>query len=161
MMRGQTGIDFLVAMAVFLLTVGFVVGFVPGLLAPFGTQQEHPVVADRTADLLAGTLLAGRSPGALNGTCTRAFFGAAADGGCPFDAAAPLHERVGIDDGYQLNVTVERADGGVLCADGGAIEPCPGGDRLAAGPPGGNSVTTAVRAVQVDGREATVVIRIW
>lgn len=165
--RGQTAIDFLVAMGVFLLTVGFVVGFLPGMLAPFGTDQEHPTVADRSADALAGSLVAEAGvPGELNTTCTLAFFGAAADSGCPFDAGDPLAERIGVDSQYRLNVTLERGAGGtsaVLCTDGSGVEPCgAGGTRLAVGPPSpGNGATTAVRTVRVDEQDAVLLVRVW
>lgn len=166
--RGQTHIDFLVGVGVFLLTVGFVFAFVPGMVTPFAGGQEHPVVADRAGGALAEDLLADGSPSVLNTSCTLAFFGAASDAGCPFDAAVPLTERVGIDARYRLNVSLKRADSGgidVLCTDGTGVQPCAsGGDRLAAGPAipqDSNSVTVATRGVYVDGTTAVLEVSVW
>lgn len=57
--RGQTAIDFVVGMGVFLLAVGFVLMFVPSMFAPFfGGGIGDPVTADRATSYLVEERLA-------------------------------------------------------------------------------------------------------
>lgn len=160
--RGQTSIDFLVGIGVFLLATGFVFGFVPGLLAPFADGQSAPLVTDRVADTLVGDVLVDE-PGdvRLNETATVGFFVA---------PPADLPARFGLDDRYHLNVTVERNVPGTpdrerLCTDGAVVTRCePGATPLAAGEPvpvSHGSVITASRLVHVGGGDAIVVVRAW
>jgi hypothetical protein len=168
--RGQTSIDFLIGIGFFLATVGFVALFAMDAVTPFVGEQGGALVADRTADELVGVTFAG-PPGTnvLDESCTLAFFGVGSDDGCPFDSANPLTDRVGIDDRWDLNVTVERNDPAagqeVLCAnDDGDLQSCPGETRLAAGDPadfGSDGIFTAVRVATFDDRDITVVVRIW
>lgn len=153
----------------FLLTVGFVFSVLPGVLAPFDGARPGPALADRVADDLTQRALGeADDPTALDEACVRAFFGSGAATGCPFRAGESLSERVGIDAGNELNVTVERTGGGgVLCltADGEA-RPCAGGGggtRLVAGedPPVGKDVVSSTRLVRVGGTDAVVVVRLW
>lgn len=168
--RGQTGLDFLVGMGVFLLTVGFVVGFVPGMFAPFTGGQEHPLVADRTVDTLARDALAGDRPSVLDEACTVAFFGVDNDATCPYDETVPVRDRLALPSAYDLNVTVERnvtgsADREVLCGTDDAVVTCSSTTtRLAAGesvPRGTSDVVTATRLVYAGTREVAVVVRVW
>lgn len=164
--RGQTMPDFIVAMGIFLLTVAFVFAFVPQMTVPY-SEQETPVVAERVASDLAEDRLAD-SPSVLDEECTLAFFGHADDAGCPFDANHTLNEQLGVSRWYSVNVTLRRnVTGGpdleVLCGDGGSVGSC-GTDRLAAGPAvprDGRSVSTARRAVYVDGQHAILEVRVW
>lgn len=164
--RGQTMVDFVVAMGIFLLTVGFVVAFVAGMTVPYEDQQT-PLVAERVASDLADDRLA-ESPAVLDERCTLAFFGHADATGCPFDAGDSLNDRLGVAPLYSVNVTLRRnVSGGpgseILCGDGGSVGPC-GSDRLAAGPSvpdDGTSVATARRAVHVDGQRAILEVRVW
>lgn len=170
--RGQTTLDFLIAIGVFLTTVGFVTIFATDAVGPFADGQAGAIIVERTADELTGRALAGPpGTGVLNGTCTLAFFNSSvSDAGCPFRSSDPLNERVGIDDRWDLNVTVERNDPaagrGVLCADtGGDPQSCSeGGTRLAAGDPpdfGSDAIDTTVRVVTLGGRDVAVVVRLW
>lgn len=174
--RSQTGIDFVVGMGIFLLTVGFVVGFVPGMLTPFGDETGTPLLADRIADELVGDALAA-SPGSasLDEECTIAFFGAGSPTGCPFEGDGPATDWLALPDGAHLNVTVERDVAGpapreTLCASvgdstDGNVTTCEDGNtRLAYGlavPGVGASVTTATRLVALDGEAVVVVVRLW
>lgn len=57
--RAQTPIDFTVGAGVFLLTLAFVIAFVPTLFDPFSAAATaSPVVSDRVAAGVAGDLLA-------------------------------------------------------------------------------------------------------
>lgn len=166
--RGQTTLDFLVGVTLFVVVVAAVVAFLPRLAAPY-QHQERPAVSERAADALAADVLAGREgPGVLNATCTRAFFAQTAEPGCPFDPAADLTGQLGIGSWYSVNVTLGRNVSGregtdVLCANGGDIGRC-GSDRLALGPPvpeGGRATATARRTVYVDGVDALLEVTVW
>jgi len=158
--RAQTSIDFVVGMSVFLLTVAFVVGFLPGVFEPFdGGDGGAALVADRSADRLAGDLLGspGR-PGAVNATCTGVFFDSDADADdvddCRFDAtAADLSDALGVGSQTGLNVTVE---------EGGQVRSL-AGQKLRAGPEpsASHSVTVARRVVLLDGDETSLYVRVW
>lgn len=175
--RGQTSLDFLIGIGVFMLTVAFVVGAIPGLIEPFSGGQETPLVADRiTSEVVGGMMVdAGRSS-ALNETCTYAFFDDSFGDGdacaLSFDASDDdLPERLGIDDGYSVNVTIQRdvtgdADREVLCTDGETVGECgtlAGSERLAIGPPPANlrSVVSTRRTAYLDGKDVTVVVKVW
>lgn len=169
--RAQTGIDFLIGMGVFLLTVGFIVGFVPGMFAPFTGDQQQQLVADRTADALVHGLLAGDGPSVLDTACTVAFFGVDNDATCPFDESDPVRDRVGFPAQYELNVTLERNVTGdaareVLCGTAENVTAC-GPDashRLTAGeqpPRQAGNVVTAARVAYADERDARLVVRVW
>lgn len=182
--RGQTSIDFAIAMGIFLVAFTTVVAFLPEITQPFTTSPaETPLVADRLAAQLADHQLAasGRT-GALNTTCTLYFFNTTASANpCPsFDSDQDLNTKLGVDDGVFVNVTVERnvsgtAEPEVLCAKedpslaGGSVvdPPCSAGDefQLAVGesPPSNvASVSVARRAVLLDGRQDVLVfVRVW
>lgn len=176
--RGQTGLDFLVGIGVFLLTVGFVVGFLPGTLTPFGEATERPLVADRAADAVVAGLADGPEPNVLNATCTLAFFGVGSDAGCAFDASETttddgLRAELGAPAFTRVNVTLERSVAGttdreIRCGTAPPAVPLvhactPGDSRLATGPPAPSAggVVTATRTVSVDGGDAVVVVRVW
>lgn len=169
--RGQTPIDFVVAMGLFLTVLAVTVWFLPGLLAPTTGASDHSTVTDRSVTRIAGPLLGvPGTPSTLNGTCTVAFFGGPGGSACPFNPSDPVADRVGLSSGYQLNVTVERnVTGGpereVLCMDAGGLGACTGsGTRLATGPAppaDGGSTTTAYRVVALENRTVRLNVRVW
>ncbi|MFC6974727.1 hypothetical protein ACFQL1_08570 [Halomicroarcula sp. GCM10025709] len=164
--RGQTMLDFAVAVGLFLLTVAFVVAFVPQVTAPY-QEQAHPAVAQRVAGGVADNLLAGDAPSVLDEDCTVAFFAQSGAAGCPFDTTAPLTEQVGVGPRHRLNLSLQRNVSGdatleVLCGNGGAVGPC-GTDPLRVGPapPADRSLTTTRRAVAVGGTDAVLEVTVW
>lgn len=169
--RGQTGIDFIVGVGIFLLTIAFVFSFVPGTLAPFGDATGEPIVADRIADELVYEALAeAGGPSVLDERCTLAFFGYAASTDCHFEGAGQPEDWLAVPPRTTLNVTVEKNVDGVpgrevVCLDAGTITDCAsGGDRLAYGsatPQDGVSVATASRVVSLGGTDAVLVVRVW
>lgn len=174
--RGQTGLDYLVGIGVFLLTLGFVVAFLPGTLTPFTAGTDQPLVADRAADTVVAGLADGPEPNVLNTTCTLAFFGVGSDAGCAFDAAETsdddaLAGALGLREFTRVNVTLERSVDGPttreICsgtASPPAIDPCAtGGTPLTTGPPvpEGAPAVTASRTVYVDDTDAVVVVHVW
>ena len=171
--RGQTVLDFVVGMSVFLVAVGFTFAFVPTLLEPYAVGEGATViVAERGAAQLAeSSLVTGGPTAALSHACTLAFFdetapGAATESNCAWTAtASDLHEELGVDDFRGLNLTVTR-NGSVAALDpSGAAVPM----RAGPAPPGGESVAAASRMVDIDvdpdddvGREThRLTLRVW
>lgn len=165
--RGQTLLDFVVAVGLFVLAIAFVASFVPQMTVPY-ESQEKPLVAERTTDTLADTLLAGPAPSTLDEECTVAFFEQGNATGCPFDSTESVTDQVGIGSQYDVNVTVRRraAGGGALeplCSDDGTVGPC-GTSPLAIGPPVPEDrtiVASASRTVSVNGTDAVLEVRVW
>lgn len=168
--RGQLYLDFVVGIGVFLLAASFLFAFAPALFAPTETAPQDPLVADRTADRISGPMLGDAShPSVLRTGCAVAFF-AQDEARCGFDPARPLTDQVGISSRYRLNVSLVRPRSGgagrvTLCAGSGGIGPCGStGSRAALGrplPTHGVDVARAVRTVYVDGRDATLIVRVW
>lgn len=111
--RGQTTLDFAIAMGVFLLAVAFVFTFIPTMTGPFvdGTQ-DHTAAADRTASHLAeGGLGDPAEPYVIQEQCASAFFEEAAGEdvpeGCGFDGNS-TKEHVGVADRLGVYVEVVR-----------------------------------------------------
>ncbi|MFB6148452.1 MAG: hypothetical protein ABEJ48_02200 [Halobacteriales archaeon] len=161
--RGQTTIDYAIGAALFLLAVGFVITFVPSMLDPFDAGQAKPLVADRAASQLAeDTLGRPADPARLNDTAVVEFFDTS--------DTVPVADELGIDDQYEINVTIERnvtgdADPDVLCYDGTDIHHSTGcGSKLARGPsvPAEyDTVVTARRTVYIDSWDVMLEVRVW
>jgi len=103
--RAQTPIDFAVGASVFLLTLAFVVAFIPTLFDPFtGAATASPIASDRVAAGLAGDLLAASptEPGVLSPACTVAFFepdaGLADAADCPEGVEDGVAAQFGLDE---------------------------------------------------------------
>lgn len=170
--RGQTTVDFAIAMGIFLLGLTIVLVFIPNITQPFTGAQENPLLADRLASQLSSHFLADPStPAVLDTTCTIWFFNNTAGDPCEeFDTTDSLEAQLGISDTRFVNVTLERNVTGdaryeVVCAQDGAIQPCSsGGTVMGRGdepPDGTGSVTVARRDVYVDGKHAAIVVRVW
>lgn len=166
--RGQSSIDFVLGMAVFFLTLTFVVALLPELMSPF-EDPAGAVVADRALGTLSGGLLASETPGTLAEPCAADFFGGAGTD-CAFDANTPTPELLGVSDDYRVNVTLQRRAGpnatlAVACYDGSDVLDCTGGgDRLARGPPtpdGSRTVRSARRVVRMDDQPLLLTVRVW
>lgn len=54
--RGQTGLDFVVGIGLFLLAMAFLVGFAPDMVASHADGPELPLVADRAANIAAAEI---------------------------------------------------------------------------------------------------------
>lgn len=149
-LRGQTTIDFAIGASIFLLAAAFVVAFVPTMLDPYVGKQDAAIVADRTADRLAGDVLASPdTPYVLDRACTDEFFDA--DGvACRADTdAADLNAAVGAVEWVSLNVTVTDGTGAAAYAAGDDYEFA------------GGRVITADRTVLLDGRPYELHVRAW
>ncbi|MFC7019040.1 MULTISPECIES: DUF7287 family protein [Haloarcula] len=169
--RGQLTLDFLTGMAVFFVVVGFVFMFVPGLVSSAPDDQEAPLVADRVANQLVDFHLGEPSTAALEPTCTADFFSQSSPDSCgTLDTSQPLHDRLGIDDRYRVNVSIRpddagRTDSTALCTSGGSVGPCSGsGTPLVVGDTyqsGEGTVVTVERHVSIDGTDALLVVEVW
>lgn len=155
--RGQTGFDFLVGMSVFLVTVGLVFTFAPGMFEPFTTEAgPHMIVADRSAARLVGDVLVESPdrPGVLNETCTVEFFDGAGSipSGCRFETH-DVNEVLGLDSNTRVNVTI---------LDGGTVETV-GTTELHSGPSpdGTDSVIASQRMVVLDGNQSRLLVKVW
>ena len=112
--RGQTVIDFAIAMGVFLVAVTFVFSFIPSLTTPFVEgNQDRSVTADRVASHLAeGALGDPANPYVVDGGCAEVFF----TGSTPVPdqcgySGSTLGDRVGVDtERLRVNVTIEQVE---------------------------------------------------
>lgn len=170
--RGQTAVDFAIAMGIFLLGLTIVMVFIPNITQPFTGAQENPLLADRLASQLSNHLLGEpATPSVLDTTCTVWFFNNTPGDPCAnFDTADPLEDQLGVESTRFVNVTLEQNVTGdarteVVCSDAGGIQPCSaGGTVMGRGeipPDGSGSVTVARRDVHVDGQHASIVVRVW
>lgn len=160
--RGQTAPDYLVGMTIFLVTLGIVFAFVPGMFQPFDTSTGgNMLVAERSASLLAGNLLVANvtAPGVLDERCTAEFFdGDGSVGTCRFDHdGSALNVALGVDDATNLNVTI-RSGGSTLSIDDGGT---PVSAAVGRAPPPTASVVVGKRAVVIGHRQAILAVRVW
>jgi hypothetical protein len=169
-MRGQTSIDFVVGMSVFLLTVAFVVAFLPGVFEPFTASGAGDTLAsDRTASLLAEQLLADpANPTVVDSACAAEFFDVEGDGAggvasCQFTTdAADLDAALGLGPGTTVNVTIEEGGRILRIYENGTVHP-DGDIHLAAGPepPEAESVVVSRRVVLLDDSDRDLYVRVW
>ncbi|RDI72994.1 hypothetical protein DWB78_03225 [Halopelagius longus] len=150
-------LDFAIGVGLFLLVVAFVVAFVPGIFEPFERTESGTQVADRVATSLATDVLGDPAePYVLDDACTVEFFnGSGGSTDCRFDTGADAPNGVfALDSSTNANVTV-RDRGGDIAALGGTT--------LAAGDavPDDRSVTTARRAVRLNGTTYFLFVRVW
>jgi len=113
-MRGQTTLDFAIGVSIFLAVVLFTFGFIPTVLDPFDVvAEENPALADRTADNLAyGQLGSPEQPHVLDRHCTVEFFTAETPPGeCNYEGET-LEERLNLDIGQNVNITIMRGGSG-------------------------------------------------
>lgn len=154
--RGQTLHDFVLGMTLFLLTLGYVLAFMPSLIAPYVPAEDgSTIVADRTAETLTHDLLAKDDApvNTLDPYCTKEFFNGSAPSDCPFESS-DVQEITGLRDRTNVNVTISYDESvstyeGVRLARGPAI------------PENGGDVVTATRIVTLDGGSVKLKVRVW
>ncbi len=171
--RGQTTIDFVIGVAVFIIVVGFVFGVIPNLIDPFSGSQETTLVADRLAtQITEGMFAKPDRPTVLNATCTFGFFdqtlGSGKNCAVPYEASeTDLSTRLGVNDRHSINVSIRRdvdSDGNLeLLSTDGEIVSANAATQLSIGPtvPSGQSVIAASRTAFIDGKDVTVVVKVW
>ncbi|GAB3693044.1 DUF7287 family protein [Halorubrum pallidum] len=173
--RAQTPIDFAVGAGVFLLTLAFVVAFVPSLFDPFAAADTaSPLVSDRVAAALADDVLAASpaEPGVLSPACTVAFFESddtiADDAGCADNISESPAAQFGLDRDVQVvihhlnesapsenpaNVTIPTRHG---TFEGVELDRTTGGS-----PTPGGEVTVSQRLVSLHGEQYRLTVRVW
>lgn len=155
--RAQTSFDFAVGMGVFLLTVGFVLTFIPTIFQPFAVGSgSNEIVGDRISATLAEDALVEDvdTPNVLNASCTEKLFNA--DGtdsveGCRYsDDSLP-----GAIGSYDVNLNVTIRQGGSIASLNGTT--------LATGedPRTNADVTLSRRVVQIDGEIYQLWVKVW
>jgi hypothetical protein len=180
MERGQTSVDFAIAMGVFLIALTTVIAFMPTMTQPFTGGQENPLVADRlVAQLVDGQLGDPSSPSSLNTTCTMYFFNGSAGDPCPsFDGEDDLNTKLGLGQNTFVNVSLQKNVTGTVapetvCAEepgatalhDPADADCESGDtvmHLGPEPPeASGSIINARRFVRFEGNRVFVVVKVW
>lgn len=154
--RGQTSFDFVVGMAVFLVTVGFVMMFIPGVFAPFTIGSGNAeLVSDRAAAAMVGDVLVDdrATPTILNETCTVAFFAGNTPADCRF-STTDLNPLLEIPND-RLNVTILQPETDAIATINGQdlnTGPTPESDA---------DVTSARRMVSINGTLYELRVRVW
>ena len=155
--RGQTTLDFAVAMGIFLTTVLFVLAYAPTMFDPFaGGTGTKLVVADRAATTLSADVLAASTaqPGVLSAGCVKEFFGGDSYDGCP--AEDSLDETLSLD-GRNANVTIHELNGSVPESPSWA----PGDPHRATSDSVPTDVAVATRTVSIEGEQYRLTVRVW
>lgn len=159
--RAQTSFDFAVGMGVFLLTVAFVLTFIPTVFQPFAVGSgSDEIVGDRVAATLAEDALVENvsNPNVLNASCTVKLFNDAddPDAGCGY-SEDDLDEIIGPTE-RNLQVSIRR-NGKVATLpydDGGDVDLVEGPE-----PRSGADVTVSRRVVWIDGEVYQLWVKIW
>lgn len=137
--RGQSTLDFLLGVVIFLIAIMIVVAVIPGMLDPFTSGSEsHPVVADRAVSTLATEELGTESPYVASDSAVADVFD---------QSESELITTLGLPDSIRLNVTMDNRTGTV-----GSLGPIP---------PSAKSATAAWRVVDYNGSPANVTVRVW
>ncbi len=166
--RGQTVIDFGIGAGVFIITVGIVFIFVPSMFEPFSTAAgSSPIVADRTADHLTGSLLVAdpANPSVLSAACTAAFFDRngdlATDARCGFDPNDSTADLLGVDRGT-VNVTIRALEDSPATGPAQTHEVDDIEYTLTRGSDSPQSdVSTASRVVLIEDKRYRLVVKVW
>lgn len=140
--RGQTTLDYLVGVTIFLLTIAFIFAFIPASFEPLDTDWGvQAMESDRAISHLAGAELAKspQKPFILDQEKTDTFFS---------KSDADLAEDIGLPGTAQANLTIQTNESTVIYRRG---EPLPAS----------RSVVTAKRSVLLEGSQYRLVIRVW
>jgi len=156
--RGQTTLDFAVAMGIFLTTVLFVLAYAPTMFDPFaGGTGTKLVVADRAATTLSADVLAASTaqPAVLSKACVTEFFGGSDE--CSTSANLDkLDETLSLD-GRNANVTIHELNGSVPDSPSWA----PGDPHRATSDSIPTDVAVATRTVSIEGEQYRLTVRVW
>lgn len=164
--RGQTQIDFLIGMSVFLLAVAFTFGFVPTMIEPFEeTSGSDLQAADRSAAHLAEYALGSDNnddapgrPAVLNETCVEAFFNESSSDdftSCHYEShAGKLYTALALDeDTTYVHVNISDDDG-VHEIEGTELEK---GDD----PRSGENIAVSNRVVSINEELYELYVKVW
>lgn len=156
--RGQTTLDFAVAMSIFLVTVLFVLAYAPTMFDPFaGGSGTKLVVADRAATTLSADVLAVSTaePGVLSAGCVSAFFGSSDD--CSTSADLDdLDETLSLD-GRNADVKIHELSTSTPASPDWAA----GELRRETDDSVPTDVAVATRTVSIEGDPYRLTVRVW
>jgi hypothetical protein len=176
--RAQTPIDFAVGAGVFLLTLAFVIAFVPTVFDPFsGAATASPVVSDRVAAGLASDVLAASptEPGVLSPACTAAFFAddddsvtVAAEADCPDGIEDDAATQFGLDEEvlvvvHALNESAPIGNASTVTIDARHASGDVTLSRTTDDPSGlaRRDVSVSQRVVSIDGDQYRLTVWVW
>lgn len=118
--RGQTTLDFAIAMGLFLLAVAFTFTFIPSMTAPFvDERQDGSVTADRVASHLSeGALGEPNRPFVVYESCATPLFAenTSVQPNCGYNGSE-YKERLGVGDRISVNVSMVHVDTEAIGAD--------------------------------------------
>jgi hypothetical protein len=148
--RAQTTQDFALGVGVFLVTVAFVIAFVPTILVPFqaGPSEADASQAQHLAMDLTDNLTVGGYATRLNETRTDRFFAHHPDG-------SDIRANYSLPVGAQANVTLENLDGTTVGPSDIGYYPR-AGDALT-----GEPTASSSRILEYDGDSYRLLVRVW
>lgn len=109
--RGQTTLDFTIAMVLFIGVIGGVFLLLPTVFDPLTTSTTaKTIVADQIATQVSTDLLTSTDSSSVTAVCTAAFFGTdtTLDDECAFTADDSLDNLVGINDRTNTHIYMQR-----------------------------------------------------
>ena len=159
--RGQTTLDFAVAMSIFLVTVLFVLAYAPTMFDPFaGGSGTKLVVADRAATTLSADVLVASTadPGVLSIGCVAEFFDKSVDDAtCSTTANLDnLDETLSLN-GRNARVKIHELDDSTPASPDWAT----GGLQKETSGSVPTDVAVATRTVSIEGDPYRLTVRVW
>ncbi|WP_406670537.1 hypothetical protein V7O67_00750 [Methanolobus sp. ZRKC4] len=125
--RGQMHIDYLIGIAIFLVSIIFVFSYTTGLFTPFqSNSDEVTLVADRiSTSIIEQSMSAGnpRTPNLLNGTKVDNFFSQV---NANYEGTIDYYGMNSSFLSYNLNITMESISSGLLIHSTGKTLPTQG-----------------------------------
>ncbi|WP_049970453.1 DUF7287 family protein [Haladaptatus cibarius] len=149
--RGQTLNDYVVGISIFLLTVTFVVAFLPTVFAPFTAPIDDATTAraDRGAGHLVETLSSPETPNVLNESRTAAFFQNNPE-------SDDLRVNLGFPATARANVSIVDPDTNRVVAVGSPAVVTTAGDPL-----DGQPTAASSRTVVIGDDAYRLTVRVW
>ncbi len=139
--RGQTLNDYVLGISVFLLTVAFVIAFLPGIFTPFNAPISDSTTAraNRGATFVVNDLSVPQQPNVLNQSRTTVFFE---------QNETQLRETLSFPSTTGVNVTIsETATGNVAW--------------MAGGTPGDRPAAATTRVVRIGTKTYQLTVKVW
>ena len=117
--RGQTQIDFVIGISIFLLSMALVFTGTTQLFTTFGTTNPSITISDNSADILTKNILTTQEtpPYTLDRKCTETFFELYSNdtvtdseiNQCQFSTNSTLKSQLSIQPKYYVNITIENS----------------------------------------------------
>lgn len=139
-LRGQTTLDFLIGTSTFLIAIGLVLAFVPGMIDPFVTgSEDNAIIANRAVKSLSQEHLSSpNNPYVLNEAAVETFFD---------KNESQARNALGLGDQVRLNITLENETTRFK--------------SIGPEPPETSSITSSWRIAEYKSKRAEIVARVW